>query len=333
MNKHNKKILAIIGATGLVGRTVLRVLEERKLPFDEYKLFASPKSDGLTIPFNEKVYKVHTLSNESILNKGITHAIMAVNGEISREFAPKLIENGITVIDNSSYWRLDKGCPLIVPEVNKECLSRHNGIIANPNCTTIIATVVLKPLHDIFKIKRIVYSTYQSVSGAGMQGVKDLESGINGEPPSKFSFPIFSNVIPQIDIATDDGYTKEEYKMINETRKILNEPSLKITATAVRVPVYTSHGISVNVEFKRKCDINTIKMVLNNADGVTVLDDTKKGVYPMPINATNTDSVYVGRLRKDNSVRSGCNLWIVGDNLRKGAATNAVQILELLLKM
>lgn len=333
MVNQNRKVLAIIGATGLVGRTVLKVLEERKLQFDEYMLFASSKSDGLTIPFMGKIYTVHTLSYESILNKGITHAIMAVSGEISSFFAPKLVENGITVVDNSSYWRLNKSCPLIVPEVNKEYLSCHNGIISNPNCTTTIATVVLKPLHKLFKIKRIVYSTYQSVSGAGMQGINDLENGINGEPPSKFAFPIYSNIIPQIDIITDDGYTKEEYKMINETRKILNDPRLKITATAVRVPVYVCHGISVNVEFKRKCDINRIKTVLNNANGVKVVDDIKNGSFPMPINAKDTDKVYVGRIRKDNSVKSGCNLWIVGDNLRKGAATNAVQIIEMLLKM
>lgn len=333
MDRKKNKILAIIGATGLVGRTVLKVLEERKLPFDDYLLFASAKSDGTLISFFGKNHIVHGLTIENVLEKGITHAILAVNRDISREFAPILSKNGIIVVDNSSYWRLNKRCPLIVPEVNSESIYKHQGIIANPNCTTTIAMVVLKPLHDLFKIKRIVYSTYQSVSGVGMQGIADLNKGINGELPTKFPFPIFSNLIPQIDTVTDDGYTKEEYKMINETRKILNEPKLPITATAVRVPVYVSHGISINVEFKRKCDVAKIREVLKNAKGVTVVDDKTKNVYPMPIYANNTDTVYVGRIRNDNSVKHGCNLWIVGDNLRKGAATNAVQIMELLLKI
>ncbi len=331
MKKKKNKILAIIGATGLVGRTVLKVLEERKLPFDDYLLFASAKSEGALLAFLGKEYTVHALTIENVLDKGITHAILAVNCNISKEFAPILRENGIIVVDNSSYWRLDKNCPLVVPEVNPECLYNHKGIIANPNCTTTITSVVLKPLHDIFKIKRIVYSTYQSVSGAGMQGIADLERGINGEMPVKFAFPIFSNLIPLIDTVMNDGYTKEEYKMINETRKILNKPKLPITATAVRVPVYISHGISINVEFKRRCDTSLIRQVLSNSKGVTIVDDTKNGVYPMPIYAKNKDTVYVGRIRKDNSVKYGCNLWIVGDNLRKGAATNAVQILELLV--
>lgn len=333
MNKKKNKILAIIGATGLVGRTVLKVLEERKLAFDDYFLFASAKSEGTFLSFMGREYTVHTLTMDNVLDKGITHAILAVNSDISREFAPILSDNGIIVVDNSSYWRLDKKCPLVVTEVNPECLYNHRGIIANPNCTTTIATVVLKPLHDLFKIKRIVYSTYQSVSGAGMAGITDFERGINGQAPLKFVYPIFSNLIPQIDTITEDGYTKEEYKMINETRKILNEPKLPITTTAVRVPVYISHGISVNVEFKRKCDVAKIRKVLENAKGVMVVDDKNNNVYPMPIYATNTDTVYVGRIRKDASVKNGCNLWIVGDNLRKGAATNAVQIMELLLKM
>lgn len=323
-----KYTFAVVGATGMVGRKMIKVLEERSLPVSDIYFYASSRSAGSTISFNGKDYTVIELKKENIVDKKIDIALFSAGASVSREFAPVFAGIGCTVIDNSSCWRMDKEVPLVVPEVNPEDIAWNKGIIANPNCSTIQAMVALKPLHDAFSIKRVVYSTYQAVSGAGVQGYNDLKNGINGEAPKKFPYPIFGNCLPQIDVFLDNGYTKEEEKMINETRKILHEPDLRVTATTVRVPVFHSHSESINVEFNKPCTLEEIKSVLEKATGIIIMDDVKNGKYPMPIYAEDTDPVYVGRIRIDESVESGCNLWVVADNIRKGAATNAVQIAE-----
>ncbi len=254
--------------------------------------------------------------------------MFSAGGDVSKEFAPVFAKHGALVIDNSSAWRRDVNVPLVVPECNPEDILKHKNIIANPNCSTIQAVVALKPLNDAFKIKRIVYSTYQAVSGAGVRGFNDLKGGICGEKPQKFPYPIFGNCLPHIDVFLDNGYTKEEDKMIFETKKILHDDSLKITATCVRVPVYYGHSESINVEFEKPCTVEEVKKVLSSAPGVVVQDDVKNNVYPMPVSAEDKDEVFVGRIRKDDTVPSGINLWVVADNIRKGAATNAVQIAE-----
>ena len=251
---------------------------------------------------------------------------------MSRKYAPIASSKGCVVIDNSSVFRMDPQVPLVVPEVNPEKIFENKGIIANPNCSTIQAVVPLKPLDDKYGIKRIVYSTYQAVSGAGRQGILDLENGIKGEPPKKFPHPIFNNCLPHIDVFMDDGYTKEEHKMINETRKILNKPNLPITATTVRVPVKNCHSESINIEFVKNFELFEVKQLLQNFPGVIVVDDISKNSYPLATDADGKDNVFVGRIRRDFSVRSGLNMWVVADNLRKGAASNAVQILEKLIK-
>ena len=324
--KQNYKV-AIVGSTGVVGRTVLKVLEEKQFSNCTYTLFSSKKSAGTKLDFLGQNYIVQELKDSSF-DYGFDFAIFCAGGEVSKKFAPIAVANGCVVIDNSSVFRMDKSVPLVVPEVNPEKIFENNGIIANPNCSTIQAVVPLKPLDDKYHIKRIVYSTYQAVSGAGRQGILDLENGINGEPPKKFPYPIFNNCLPQIDVFLDDGYTKEEYKMINETRKILDKPDLAITATAVRVPVKNCHSESINLEFENDFDIFDVKQILQNSDGVIVVDDLSKQYYPLATKADGYDDVLVGRIRRDNSVKSGLNLWVVADNLRKGAASNAVQILE-----
>lgn len=323
-----KKIrMAIVGATGMVGRTFLKVLEERKLPVEEYFLFASSRSAGTKVEFMGKEYTVEELKEDSF-DRGIDIALFSAGASTSLHFAPIAASKGCIVIDNSSAWRMEKDVPLVVPEVNPEDIKWHKGIIANPNCSTIQAVVVLKPLHDRYKIKRIVYSTYQAVSGAGYQGYLDLEEGLKGAPPKKFPYPIAGNVIPHIDVFLENGYTKEEMKMINETKKILHDDSIKITATTVRVPVFNGHSESINVEFEKQFDLEELKEILKNAPGVVVQDDPANLLYPMPIYVSGKDEVYVGRIRRDESVESGVNLWVVADNIRKGAATNAVQIAE-----
>ena len=324
--KQNYKV-AIVGSTGVVGRTVLKVLEEKQFSNCTYTLFSSKKSAGTKLDFLGQNYIVQELKDSSF-DYGFDFAIFCAGGEVSKKFAPIAVANGCVVIDNSSVFRMDKSVPLVVPEVNPEKIFENNGIIANPNCSTIQAVVPLKPLDDKYHIKRIVYSTYQAVSGAGRQGILDLENGINGEPPKKFPYPIFNNCLPQIDVFLDDGYTKEEYKMINETRKILDKSDLAITATAVRVPVKNCHSESINLEFENDFDIFDVKQILQNSDGVIVVDDPSKQYYPLATKADGYDDVLVGRIRRDNSVKSGLNLWVVADNLRKGAASNAVQILE-----
>ena len=325
MKKYN---IAVVGATGMVGSKFLQVLSERKLPAENYYLYASSKSAGKEIEFMGKTHKVLELKSENILDKKIDIALFSAGGDVSKEFAPVFAKHGALVIDNSSAWRRDVNVPLVVPECNPEDILKHKNIIANPNCSTIQAVVALKPLNDAFKIKRIVYSTYQAVSGAGVRGFNDLKGGICGEKPQKFPYPIFGNCLPHIDVFLDNGYTKEEDKMIFETKKILHDDSLKITATCVRVPVYYGHSESINVEFEKPCTVEEVKKVLSSAPGVVVQDDVKNNVYPMPVYAEDKDEVFVGRIRKDDTVPSGINMWVVADNIRKGAATNAVQIAE-----
>lgn len=331
MKKFN---VAVVGATGMVGGKFLEVLTERQLPVDNYYLFASAKSAGKKIDFMGKEHTVIELTKENVISlKGkVDFALFSAGGGVSKEFAPIFAEMGAIVVDNSSQWRMHDDVPLVVPEVNPEDVKWNHGIIANPNCSTIQAVVALKPLYDKFGIKRIVYSTYQAVSGAGVAGYNDLKDGINGEPPKKFPRPIAFNMLPHIDVFMEDGYTKEEWKMIVETRKILHDQSLRVTATTVRVPVFYGHSESINVEFCKKCEKQDVVNALENFPGIIVMDDVKNNVYPTPLDAENHDEVFVGRIRMDESVDSGANLWVVADNIRKGAATNAVQIVELLIK-
>ncbi len=324
--------VAVVGATGMVGNMFLKVLEEKKLPVDEYVLFASGRSKGKTIKFMGKDYQINVLDENSFDDK-FDYALFSAGGSTSLKYAPIAASKGCIVIDNSSAFRMDKDVPLVVPEVNSEDIFCNKGIIANPNCSTIQAVVPLKPLHDKYVIKRIVYSTYQSVSGAGVKGFNDLKDGINNIAPKKFPYPIFSNCIPHIDDFLENGYTKEEMKMINETRKILHDDNIQITATTVRVPVYYSHSESINVEFENAFDLDELKETLSNFNGIILEDDIKNNIYPMAINAEGKDEVFVGRIRRDFSVESGINMWVVADNIRKGAATNAIQILEELLKI
>ena len=358
--------LAVVGATGLVGRTVLKVLQEKNLPVSEYVLFASVNSAGKKVKFMDRDYIVQGL-NELSFDSGFDIAIFCAGGNVSKKYAPIAVSKGCIVVDNSSIFRMDDNVPLVIPEVNPEEIHNNHGIIANPNCSTIQAVVALKPLDDKYKIKRIVYSTYQAVSGAGRAGVTDLENGIRNYVTNKayidnfyedelcknsfclnndenleselmnnfsyklekFDYPIFSNCLPQIDSFVENGYTKEEEKMINETRKILKKPNLKVTATAVRVPVFNCHSESINVEFENDFKLEDLINTLSSANGVVVQDNQPR--YPLAINACGHNEVFVGRIRKDYSVKSGINFWVVADNIRKGAATNAVQIVEKLI--
>lgn len=331
MKKFN---VAVVGATGMVGGKFLEVLTERQLPVDNYYLFASAKSAGKKIDFMGKEHTVIELTKENVtaLKGKVDFALFSAGAGVSKEFAPIFAEIGAIVVDNSSQWRMHDDVPLVVPEVNPEDVKWNHGIIANPNCSTIQAVVALKPLYDKFGIKRIVYSTYQAVSGAGVAGYNDLKDGINGVAPKKFPRPIAYNMLPHIDVFMEDGYTKEEWKMIVETRKILHDESLRVTATTVRVPVFYGHSESINVEFCKKCEKQDVVNALENFPGIIVMDDVKNNVYPTPLDAENHDEVFVGRIRMDESVDSGANLWVVADNIRKGAATNAVQIVELLIK-
>lgn len=325
--------VAVVGATGMVGNKFLEVLEERKLPVENYFLFASKRSAGKVIHFMGKDHTVIELTPENVKKYKVDYALFSAGGATSKEYAPLFANEGTVVIDNSSQWRTDPECPLVVPEVNgDDALVHPKNIIANPNCSTIQAVVALKPLHDKFGIKRIVYSTYQAVSGAGVAGYNDLKYGVEGRAPEKFPYPIFGNCIPQIDVFLPNGYTKEEEKMIFETKKILHDFDLKVTATTVRVPVFHGHSESINVEFKTPCTLEGVKDALLKMEGVVVEDDPSNLRYPMAITAENRDEVFVGRIRLDDTVEAGVNLWVVADNIRKGAATNAVQILEYLLK-
>lgn len=322
--------LAVVGATGMVGRTFLKVLEERKLPIENFYVMASARSAGQKLTFMGKEYFVEELTENSF-DKPIDIALFSAGGSTSAKFAPIAAAHGCTVIDNSAQWRMDPTVPLIVPEVNPEDISWNKGIIANPNCSTIQAMVALKPLDEKYKIKRVVYCTYQAVSGAGVAGWKDLEDGLKGESPKKFPHQIANNCLPHIDVFLENGYSKEEMKMIWETRKILHNDEMKVTATAVRVPVFDSHSESINVEFENSFEMADLMSTLAAAPGLVIEDDVKNNVYPLALNAAGKDEVFIGRIRRDESVDNGVNIWVVADNIRKGAATNAVQIAELLM--
>lgn len=323
--------LAIIGATGLVGEVMLKVLEERNFPVSELILVASERSIGVTISFRNKNYKV--IGIQSAIDMKPDIALFSAGGDTSKKWAPKFAEVGVTVIDNSSAWRMDHTKRLIVPEINANQLTSKDKIIANPNCSTIQMVVALAPLHKKYKIKRIVVSTYQSITGTGIKAVKQLENemaGIEGE--MAYPHPIHQNAIPHCDVFEDNGYTKEEMKLVRETQKILDDRTIAITATAVRIPTSGGHSESINVEFENDFDLQDIKQLLQESPGVVVQDNISLNSYPMPIDANGKDDVFVGRIRRDGSQPNTLNLWVVSDNLRKGAATNTVQIAEYLLK-
>jgi aspartate-semialdehyde dehydrogenase len=326
--------VAIVGATGAVGQEFLKILAERKFPVDELRLLASKRSKGKKVSWQGRELTVEETTHQSF--EGIDIALFA-GGSSSTEYARSAVASGAVVIDNSSAFRLDAEVPLIVPEVNPEDVKWHKGIIANPNCSTIIMVMALKPILDLAGIQRIVVSTYQAVSGAGREGIEELEAqvkawGQGGEPVSRvFPYQIAFNLIPRIDVFQEGGYTKEEWKMVKETQKIFHTPEMRITATTVRVPVLRSHSESINVETKRKVSLEDVRRVLDQAPGVIVIDQVAEDRYPMPLYSADTDEVYVGRIREDFTVERGLNLGVVGDQIRKGAATNAVQIAELLL--
>jgi aspartate-semialdehyde dehydrogenase len=321
--------VAVVGATGLVGTKMIQVLEERNFPVTELIPVASEKSVGKEISFKGKTFKV--VSMQTAIDMKPNVALFSAGGSTSLEWAPKFAEAGITVIDNSSAWRMDPTKKLVVPEINAAELTANDKIIANPNCSTIQMVVALNPLHKKYNIQRIVVSTYQSVTGTGVKAVEQLmneRKGIKGE--MAYAYPIDLNVIPQIDVFTDNGYTKEEMKMVNETKKIM-DPNIRVTATTVRIPVMGGHSESVNVEFASDFELNEVRNILQNAPGVILVDDVKNLKYPMPMDAHDKDEVLVGRLRRDETQANTLNMWIVADNLRKGAATNAVQIAEYLV--
>src|SRR5580704_13195965 len=323
--------VAVVGATGLVGTKMLEVLAERKFPVTELIPVASEKSVGKKLRFKNREWAVVSATDAILAKPGI--AIFSAGGGTSLEWAPKFAEVGTTVIDNSSAWRMDKTKKLVVPEVNAHALTTDDKIIANPNCSTIQMVVALNPLHKKYKIKRIVVSTYQSVTGTGVKAVAQLmneRKGIQGE--MAYKYPIDLNVIPQIDVFLDNGYTKEEMKMVNETKKIMRDDSIRVTATTVRIPVMGGHSEAVNVEFENEFELSEVRALLRHAPGVVVVDDPAAQQYPMPLDSHEKDEVFVGRLRRDESQPNTLNMWVVSDNLRKGAATNAVQIAEYLLK-
>jgi len=324
--------VAVVGATGVVGTVMLNLLDKRKFPITEIIPVASEKSVGNKIEFQGKEYGIVSLTDAVKMKPDI--ALFSAGGSTSLEWAPKFAENGTRVVDNSSAWRMDSTKKLIVSEVNSEILTKDDYIIANPNCSTMQMLVVLAPLHKKFKIKRLVISTYQSVSGTGKNAIDQLDNERNGSKPEKvYPYSIDQNLLPHCDVFEEGGYTKEENKLINETRKILNDNSIQITSTAVRVPIEICHGESVNIEFEDDFKIEEVLNILRSSPGLIVEDEPEKNIYPMPIKAANKDEVFVGRIRRDFSVKSGLNLWIVADNLRKGAATNTIQIAEKLVEL
>lgn len=339
MKKYN---VAILGATGAVGTEFLKLIEERNFPYAELRLLASKRSAGKQIEFMGKTYTVQEATKDSFA--GIDIALFA-GGSVSKEFAPYAVEAGAVVIDNSSAFRMDPEVPLVVPEVNPQAILKHKGIIANPNCSTIIMVMALKPLYDMAKIKRIVASTYQAVSGAGKEGIDELTDQVkdfadgkemvaNILPSASLAkhYPIAFNLIPQIDVFMDNLYTKEEMKMVNETRKIFDDYDMRITATTVRVPVYRSHSESINVEFENDLNLEEMQKALAAFPGVQVIDNPQEQLYPMPLYTSEKDDVYVGRLRRDESNEKTFNMWVVGDQIRKGAALNTLQIAETMIK-
>lgn len=322
--------VAVVGATGMVGEVMLEVLKERNFPITELIPVASEKSVGKVISFKSKDYKVVSLTTAVSMKPNI--ALFSAGGETSLEWAPKFAESGTTVIDNSSAWRMDLNKKLVVPEINANSLTKSDKIIANPNCSTIQMVMTLAPLHEKYKIKRIVVSTYQSISGTGVKAIKQLENelaGIKGE--MAYPYPIHKNALPHCDVFEENGYTKEEMKLVRETQKILNDKTISITATAVRIPTSGGHSEAVNVEFETDFNVSEVRQILSNTPGIVVQDNINVNLYPMPIYAHGKDDVFVGRIRRDESQPNTLNLWIVSDNLRKGAATNTIQIAEYLV--
>ena len=324
--------LAIVGATGMVGRTMLQVLHERGIAVENLYPVASKSSLGQKVAYGGKSYDVCLL--EDALEQDVDFALFSAGGELSKEWAPKFAEKGVVVIDNSSAWRMDENCPLVVPQINQSSILDSHKIIANPNCSTIQMVMALAPLDREYGIKRLVISTYQSITGTGKAAVQQMEEerATGSSENMVYAHPIDKNCIPHCDVFLENGYTKEEMKLTHETRKILGKPMMQITATAVRIPVVGGHSESINVAFENDCDIDRVRTLLRETEGVLVVDDIANNSYPMPINAMNRDEVMVGRIRRDESQKNTLNMWVVADNLRKGAATNAVEILEQLIK-
>ena len=333
---EKKLVVAVVGATGAVGREMLKTLESRNFPATEVVPFASARSAGTKVPYGDSELVVRELKEDVF--EGIDIAIFSAGGSTSEKYAPHAAAAGCIVVDNSSAWRMDERCPLVVPEVNPEALEGHNGIIANPNCSTIQMVVALKPLHDVAGIRRVVVSTYQAVSGSGQKGISELETQVrqmfNLKEPEVNVYPhrIAFNCIPHIDVFLENDYTKEEMKMVNETKKIMEDYEMRITATTIRVPVYRSHSESVNIELEKEVDLGAMREALAKFPGVTVQDDPSKQEYPMPLYTSEKDDVYVGRLRRDESCEKSYNMWVVGDQIRKGAALNTLQIAETMIK-
>jgi len=337
LKKKDKYVVAVVGATGAVGEEMISILEDREFPVEKLRLFASERSEGKTLTFFDSEVPVEALSKNSF--RGIDIALFSAGGERSRIWAPVAVKSGCIVIDNSSQWRMDPEVPLVVPEVNPHDLKWHKGIIANPNCSTIQMVVVLKPIHDAARVKRVVVTTFQSVSGTGKKAMEELMQQtvdlLNFRQVQATVYPhqIAFNCIPQIDSILENGYTKEEMKIVNETRKIIGEDSIRITATAVRVPVFRCHSESLNIETEKKITADEVRAVLSAVPGIVIYDAPAKNVYPLPVDVADKDETYVGRIREDESTENGINMWIVADNLRKGAALNAVQIAEKLIEM
>ena len=329
-------VIAVVGATGAVGREMLNTLNLRDFPTRTIKALASSRSAGTKVAYGDDEITVQELTEKSFA--GVHIAIFSAGGATSEKFAPHAVNSGCIVVDNSSAWRMDKRCPLVIPEVNAHALKQHNGIIANPNCSTIQMLVALKPIHDISPIKRVIVSTYQAVSGTGQKGIEELESQVrqlfNGMEPDTNVYPhrIAFNCLPHIDDFLENDYTKEEMKMVRETNKIMEDDSIKVTATCVRVPVFYSHSESINIETEKKITAKEARVILAQAPGVEVLDNPKEHIYPLAIDATSEDAVFIGRIREDETIENGLNMWVVSDNVRKGAALNAVQIVESLIE-
>ncbi|MDO5715660.1 MAG: aspartate-semialdehyde dehydrogenase [Tissierellia bacterium] len=323
--------LAILGATGLVGQKMRQILEDKDLPIREIHFFASERSKGKIIEFKGKDYEVEVLSEENFKRKNIDYALCALGSGLAQKFLPLAAANNIRVIDNSSAFRMKDDIPLVVPEINIEAINKEDKIIASPNCSTIQSVVALKPIYEHYGIKRIVYTTYQAVSGSGKEGIQDLKAGLKGEKNQFYPYQIAGNILPHIDDFLDSGYTKEEMKMVHETKKIFNDDSLKITATAVRIPVFDSHAVAINVETIKPFQLEDIFSLYEKEEGIVLYDNVKENIYPMPIITTGKDPVYVGRIRRDNSIEHGLNIFCVADNTRKGAALNTIQILEKLI--
>ena len=337
LKKKGKYVVAVVGATGAVGNEMVNTLDERDFPVESLRLFASERSVGKIMEFRDTEIPVETLNDRSF--EGIDIALFSAGAERSKIWAPVAAKSGCVVVDNSSQWRMDPEVPLVVPEINPDDLKWHKGIIANPNCSTIQMVVVLKPLHDAAKIKRVVVTTFQAVSGTGQKAIDELLQqtadllNFKEVKCNVYPYQIAFNVLPHIDKFLENGYTKEEMKMVNETKKIIGDNSIRITATTVRVPVFRCHSESLNIETEKKLTANEVRAILSQAPGVIVYDAPDKNIYPIPIDAAGKDETYVGRIREDDTIENGINMWIVADNLRKGAALNAVQIAEKLIEM